>query len=819
MRRFTQILADRISIGRIVIMSIAMCSAGQMEIIGQIASDSLVVVGNPDNNSEETFILTARVEDRSDNVPIPNAIISINGAVSDSTSNSNGLFSVEVFRGRSRIDVSFLDYNTNSFYIDIYEDAFLVLYMDPITVDLTEVVIQEQSARENIESTIEGVERMDVRALSQRTQLMGEIDVLRSIQTLSGVTSVGDGASGFNVRGGNADENLILQDDGLIINPTHTLGFFSLFHPDLINSVELYKGNQPAYYGGRLSSVLKVDLREGNRENYEFNGGIGMAASRLTFEGPIQKGKSSFIVGGRISYMNYLLNLVQNINVKQSETLFYDLTVKADARISNKTKIGFTSFLSGDDFQFAEEVNFDYQTQTVSAYVNHLISDAWNLRISGNIGEYESSLFDIQGNDLSRFTNKVRYTRASFRNFFDLGEGFNVVAGAGMNRYTVSPGSLFPEGEDSAIVPETLPDEQAVAYTPFIQMEWDLTAGIKLFGGLRYTHYSKLGPGQEALYQDGVERSESSLISLNEFQSGSTIISYTGWEPRLALNFIISEQTSLKLGYNRGFQYLNQLSNTASATPVDVWKLSDRYIPTQVSDNYNFGISRNFDENTIESSLGIFYKDQKSIVEYRDFPDLLLNEFIEREIVPGIGRSYGIEFNMTKSTGRTRFDINYTYSRSERQVVGGPTFPNVNNGEWYPNNYDKPHSLNLNFSKKMGRMNELAVNFTYSTGRPITAPISNFAVENVLNIPIFSERNKFRIPDYHRLDLSYTIGPFGGKNGRAENRITLSVYNVYSRRNAYSVFFRQRPFQRLNVIRVATLGSIFPAITYNFKFK
>ena len=774
------------------------------------------IVFGADRGGSETFTLSGNIIGTEGGDAIIGATILVQETGQGAVSDENGDFTLRLSGGQYSIQISFLGYADQLWEVGLYESGKLEISLAKSSLILDQVVIEGQSQRSNIESTISGIERLNIEQLEQRTQLLGELDVLRSIQTLSGVTSVGDGASGFNVRGGNADENLILQDDALIINPAHTLGFFSLFHPDLINSVELYKGNQPAHYGGRLSSVLQVDLREGNREDYEFRGGVGMAASRLTFEGPIQKGKSSFIVGSRLSYMDYLLNLVKNINVKRSSTIFYDVTVKADARLSDRTKVGFSSFISGDEFQFGEEVNFDYTTKTASAYLNHIVRDNWNLRATFNIGDYESSLFDIQGSDLSRFTNGVGYLRGALRNFIDLNDQVDLIAGLEFNRYTVNPGELNPEGSESTAVPERLDDEVGQAISPFFQITWSPSEKISFVAAARFTNYSRLGPGSLPIYQDGVPRSAVSLSEVRIIDNGS-IVSYQGWEPRASLNYKINKNNSIKLGYNRGYQYLNQLSNTASATPIDIWKLSDFYIAPQTADNFNVGWFSNMSDDRYSMSLETFYKDQKSIVEYRDFADLLLNEFLEREIVEGIGRSYGIEVNFAKNKGDTKFEFNYTYSRSERRVVETPVQTSINNGDWYPSNFDKPHSFNLNFSRKTGRITNLSINFTYSTGRPITGPIGNFGIDNVLNVPIFSQRNQFRIPDYHRLDVAYTIGPFGGE--KSNNRITLSVYNLYSRRNAYSVFFRQRPFQSLSVLRIATLGSIFPSITYNFNFK
>lgn len=764
------------------------------------------------------YNVLGEVLDGNDQTEIIGATIQISNMSGGSVTDESGEFKLRLPAGTYDFTIKYLGYEDFVVHISLYDDVGFSIDLSPSSVQLQQVVITDKADNENIESVVMGVERMDIKRLESRSQLFGETDVLRSIQSLAGVTSVGDGASGFNVRGGNSDENLILQDDALILNPTHTLGFFSLFHPDMIESVDLFKGNQPAYYGGRLSSVLKVGLREGNKEKMSVRGGIGLAASRLTVEGPIVKNKASFIVGARIGYMNYLLNAVKNIDVKNSRSSFYDITFKTDARVTEKTKIGFSAFISGDEFQFADEVNFDYATRTGTFYINQLLSDKWNLTANVNIGDYESSLFDIQGDDLSRFTNKVSFIRPSIRSFYQVKEGLELTAGVSYDIFNVSPGTLTPEGVNSTALPEFLPDEKGVALSPFLQFDWSLSEKFSISASARYTKYDRLGPGTLSFYRDGFFRNDLTVEETRDFSDGDVIASFNGWEPRVSFRYAIDETASVKLGYNRGFQYLNQVSNTASSTPVDIWKLSDVYATPQTSSNYNLGFFKNFNENQFASSVEIFYRNQDKIIEYRDFADLLLNPNLERELVDGVGKAYGIEANFKYNKESIQWDVNYTFSRSFRKVLASETQLSINNGEWFASNYDKPHSLNVNMTKKLSRMTNLSLNFTYSTGRPITAPVSSFSVDNVLSVPIFSERNQFRIPDYHRLDLSYSIGPFGKLEKGREHKLVFSIYNLYSRRNAYSVYFRQVPSRSVSVFRIATLGSIFPSVTYNFKF-
>jgi len=797
---------------------VVLCTLLPFLLFGQEQVIESMVFGSPTDAQKSEFTFSGLIQDQTFDLPLIGATILNQNSGSGTVTNAAGTFSIKLPAGKNRLTISFIGYADKEIDIEIYQNAFSNINMENTAVSLEQVTIKDQSKADNIDNVISGVERLDRRKLELKPKLMGETDVLRSIQTFSGVTSTGDGASGFNVRGGNADENLILQDGALILNPSHTLGFFSLFHPDLISSVNLYKGDQPAYFGGRLSSVLEVNLKEGNKEKLQSNIGLGMISSRVTLEGPIQKGKSSFLIGGRGSYIDWMLNRVKDIDVRNSSAVFYDLTAKLNGRIGPKTKVGLTAFMAGDEFKFSDIVNFEYQTRTGIAFINHLLTDNWNVKLSLNIGDYTSSLFDIEGNDISKLDNTVRYVRPQLRSFYQISESQKVTAGAEMNYFKVNPGSLTPDSPESNVVPEFLPEEKGVAISPYIQYEWNVNEAFTLAAGLRYTNYKRTGPGSVDTYREDGPRGVETFIETLNFEEGETIKSYSAILPRFSFKYSLNESSSIKGGFNQSFQYLNQISNTASATPVDLWKLSDFHVEPQKSSNASIGYFRNFKDNAVITSLQVFYRNQDRIIEYKDFADLLLNENVERELVDGTGRSYGAEINFSKTGERNSWQINYTYSRSERRILETSSQRALNNGEWYPSNYDKPHALFMTFSRKVAQKASLALNFTYSTGRPTTAPISNFKIDNLLNIPVFSERNQFRIPDYHRLDVSYTIGPLVGKKKKSSSEIIFSIYNVYSRKNAYSVFFEQRPSRSVSANRIATLGSFFPAATVNFSF-
>ena len=774
-----------------------------------VFGESNVVLG-------KTPTLKGQVVDEN-NVGIPGALIYLVDTQENTVTDEDGHYSLTVSMGIYEINISFLGYEDYKAKIHLFGDGVHEFKITEVAVTLNQVTVSETRKNENVTTTIAGVEQLTIEKIERQAKFLGETDVLRSLQSISGVSSTGEGSSGFNVRGGNTDENLIFQDGNLIMNPVHALGFFSLFHPDLVNKVTLYKGGVPAKYGGRLSSVLSVDLREGNNERFGVKGGLGIASSRLAIEGPIVKNKASFIIGGRISYFDWILSQVKDVDLRRSKAFFYDLTGKFDARITKSTKIGFSGFTTHDEFQFSDEVKFDYSTNTGAAYINQLIGDKFNVRLLVNAGQYKSALFDIKGTDQSRFNNQITYLRASINGLYQVTENYKLELGLEQNRYMVAPGEINPEGEISQVKPDILAEEKGYETAFFLQNTLRLGDKLEILAGLRYTIYKNIGQDEVFLYESGREKTEVNIIESLQFGEDEEIVQYTGFEPRISLRYLVNENSSIKLGYNRSYQFLNQISNTASATPIDIWQLSNYHIQPQKADNFSIGYHANYNDNAILTQITAFYRDIDRLIDYKDFSELLLNEHIETELVIGTGRAYGLELSFNKATGRNRFDVNYTYSRSLRKIDASDIQESVNRGGWYSSNYDKPHILNFNYFLQVGPKSDLSVNFTYSTGRPTTAPISSYSNGNIRTIPIYSERNQFRIPDFHRLDVAYTIGPWGKKANR-ENSVTFSIYNVYGRRNAFSVFFRQNPFQSVTAYRVAVLGSAFPALTYNFKF-
>lgn len=777
----------------------------------------MLVFGEDKGKISDKLILSGRVLDATSGESVPGAVLRLDPINKNDVSALHGEYSLKMPTGIYTLSIKCLGYEEFVTRIKIFGDATHDFKITANEIELNEITVRETRTDKNVTSVMGSVEQMDIKKLERQAKFLGEMDVLRSIQSVTGVTSAGEGASGFNVRGGNTDENLILMDGNLVFNPVHALGFFSLFHPDMVQGVTLFKGGVPAKYGGRLSSVLDVKLREGNNEEFSAKGGVGIASSRLVLEGPIVKEKASFIFGARASYVDWILKQTRNVDLRKSQAFFYDLTAKADARLSETTKIGFTAFNTHDNFQFADQVKFEYATSSGSAYLRQLVGDKINITATVNAGQYDSDLFDINGNDQSVFTNKIKYLRGGVRGFYQPKNSLQLEMGLEQTRYTVAPGKLRPLTDSSIVIADLLPNEHGNETSLFLHNQWTLSKRIELMAGVRYTFFNNIGPERVLLYEPDQPKTEETIQDSLQFADGEKTAKYSGLEPRLSVRLSTGEASSIKLGYNRSYQFLNQVSNTASATPIDIWQLSNYHVKPQHADNISIGYYQNFRENTVQSYLTLFYRKINQLIDYKDFAKLILNDHIETELLTGIGKAYGIEAYFNKAYGQHRFEVNYTFSRTLRQIEATETQVGVNKGDWYPSNYDKPHSLNLNYFFQIKTNQSLSINFTYSTGRPTTAPVSTYTTGNVLTIPIYSQRNQYRIPDYQRLDLAYSVGPWG-KSSRWRNSLTFSIYNLYFRKNAFSVFFQQRPFQSVKAYRVAVLGTMFPAVTYDFKF-
>lgn len=735
------------------------------------------------------------------------------GVVTDET----GQYEFNLPIGAHKIIVSSIGYESAEFTLQVYSDDNLDLKLAKEAVQLGEVIVEATALNQNIKSTNVGLEQLSAKEIKKLPAFLGEVDIIKSIQLLPGVSTVGEGASGFNVRGGTVDQNLTLQDGMLFFNTAHALGLFSLFNPDFVKNVNLYKGSMPAKYGGRLSSILDVELKDGNYQKFTGKGGIGLVSSRLSLESPIIKGKSSIILGGRTSYSDWIFNIVNVEDVRESAASFYDANVKFAQRFGGNGKLTVSLYGSNDQFKFATESDFDWGTRGASLEFSYLLKDNLSFAVDAVVSDYQSSLADPDGNDAFNLENGILYygTRPDF--ILSLGQ-HTINFGGQWRRYEVAQGELTPGNDFSTIIPQELPTEQGQEIALYLQDDFEINDRIALSAGLRFSLYQSLGPDEVFTYEEGVPRTDESITGSISFGKGEVIESYSGLEPRISLKIGLDELTSFKVSYNRTQQFINQITNTAAVSPVDLWQLSNLNIAPTTADNYSAGFFKNFTDNKWITSAEVFYRDIDNLIEYKERADILVNENIETELLTGIGRAYGLELSVRKAIGRWNGWLGYTLSRSERRVAGPTLEETINDGNWFPSNFDQTHNLSLVFSYQISKRSNFSANFVWSSGRPITAPIGKYGVENVLNIANYSNRNQFRIPDYHRLDLSYTLDTNHKKDKKWEGSWTLSLFNVYGRRNPFTVFFSQRSFQAPKANRLAILGSPFPALTYNFKF-
>ena len=743
--------------------------------------------------------------------PVIGATVNIKNLDLGTITDVDGKFILEIPAGVHYLNISFVGYEDINKSLRVLSNDDLKLIMDKGAINLEEVTVSAKAADGGIDDAQISVTKLDAAAIKETPTFLGEADVVKTLLLNTGVSSVGEGASGFNVRGGDVDQNLILQDNGILLNASHALGFFSYFNADLIEDVELYKAIMPAQYGGRLSSVLDVKTREGDYSKFKIRGGVGPVTSRFSFEGPIVKDKISIIGGARASYADWILRQVNNLEVKNSSAFFYDANLKVSAKLGDRNTLILSGYASEDEFAFNEEFGFNYTNYLGNLELKSIFSDELFSNFTFAYNKYESSRFDFDDLTASRLENNVDYYKIKERITYSPTTLLKLDAGFSSILYLVEPGTIAPLDENSNFIGRSVANERGLESAIFANLEYEISTPLLLSVGLRWSTFQFLGPSSVLDYADNEAPVVEEVIGQNDFDSGETIASYSNFEPRLSLRYRLGGQSSAKLGYSRTVQYINQIFNADTPTPVSQWQLSNTFLLPNTSHNFSIGYFRNFNERKWETNAEIYYRSLDQLFDYRDFAQLTANPNLETEILDGTGRSYGFEFSLKKNEGIVNGSLNYTYSRSERQIEG------INSGDWYFSNFDKPHDLAFVFNYQPNRRNTITLNFIYASGRPTTPPAGNFESLSGLVVPVYANRNSGRIPDYHRLDIAYTIGKGYKRDRKFTTSWTVSLYNVYGRKNAFSVFFTQAAFQGAQANKLSILGSVFPSITFNFE--
>lgn len=773
------------------------------------------------STAQNNFTISGTISDAASNETLIGVNVLIPELSKGTVTNEYGFYSITLPEGSYELIISFLGFETIRQPLVLKQNQKLNFALNEATESLNEVVITEDVEKISIREPQMSVNALAAQTIKKIPVVLGEADVIKSILLLPGVTSGGEGASGFNVRGGAAGQNLILLDEAIIFNSSHLFGFFSVFNPDAIKDLKLYKGGIPAKYGGRVSSVLDIYQREGNSKQFKANGGIGAVASRLLLEGPIVKDKAAFLVGGRASYAHLFLPLFDNDN----RAYFYDLNTKLNYNIDENNSLYLSGYFGRDVFGIDETFVNTYGNATINLRWNHLFSDKLFSNLSVIYSDFDYGLLlDFVGFEYdSGIRNfNIKYDFKHYLNSdFQLNYGINNIY------YRFNPGYIRPNDAESGIVEEQLPLQYANEFSAYAEAEHDITDKLSLRYGLRLSRFDRLG--QDGIY---VYENNTPLLFNQDLQiyqtaqpidtisqpRGKSISSFTNLEPRASLSYLLTDDSSIKASYNRMAQYLHLISNTNSPTPLDVYAPSGQFIEPQLLDQYALGYSRSFADGDYSLETEVFYKDVDNRIDYRDGAALIANDAIEREILAGKARAYGLEFLFKKNSGKFTGWFAYTLSRSEQRTPGRtPGETGINGGNWYSTPFDKTHDISITASYDLNKKWDFAANFIYQTGQPANYPISQSVFQGLV-IPNYGPRNEQRLPDFHRLDLSATLTPLKNKDRKLKGEWVFSIYNAYNRKNAASVNFRQNRDTGNNEAVKTSIFGIIPSVTYNFKF-
>jgi len=718
--------------------------------------------------------------------------------------NSYGFYSFTLRTGEHVIKYRYIGYDSKEQKINLTANITLNVELNQLSVQTKEVVVTGERGDDNIKNTEMGVSRIVPSEVKTIPVFFGEQDILKTIQLLPGISGVSEGSSGFVVRGGSPDQNLILLDEANVYNPSHLLGFFSVFNSDAINDVKIYKGSAPAQYGGRLSSLLDIKMNEGNNKKFDVNGGIGLISSRLTIQGPIIEDESSFIISGRRTYADLFLLLTSDTNLKKSSVYFYDLNLKANYKFGEHDRLFVSGYLGRDVATVSDQFGFNFGNTTLTTRWNHLFSDNLFLNTSFIYSKYGYVVNLENGAALIDVTSAIQdfNIKEDFEYFINTNNTLNF----GLNAvyHTFVPGQLNSKDSISNFS-NSVSNKYAMEFAFFISHELDLLKNFKVNYGLRYSGFAELGPGNVITYN-----SAGDVTDIRNYNNNQLIKYYGGFEPRISLNYLLQDNNSIKASYTRNMQYLHLLSNTTSTTPLDIWQPSTNNVLPGIADQISLGYYQNFDNNLFEASIEGYYKILQNQIEYKNGADLLLNPYVESELVYGAGKAYGIELFIKKNYGKFTGWLSYTLSRSER------TFDGIDNGNPFPFKYDRTHDISLVGSYQLDKHWNFSATWVYYTGNAVTFPSGKYDIGgNVVNL--FTTRNSYRMPAYHRLDIGFTY--YFEDKGKYQSNLNVSLYNAYGRKNAYSINFVQNKLDPTKSDAVMTYFFTFcPSVTYNFNF-
>jgi hypothetical protein len=760
-------------------------------------------------------IITGYLRDAKTGEPVIGASVLLANSKTGAISDQYGYYSLSVPRGRNTISIQSLGIRDTRRQLMVYTDGRMNIDLQPQVTALRNVTVSSEKSSQ-IRGMTMGVQKIDIKAIKQVPVAFGEADVLKVVLTMPGVKSVGEASTGLNVRGGASDQNLILFNDATVFNPSHFFGMFSAFNPELVKDVQLYKSVIPAKYGGRLSSVLEVNSREGNKKELAGSAGIGLLTSRINIEGPLVKEKSSFIFGARTTYADWLLTLLP-AEYKNSKAGFYDINLNLSHEINKKNNLYFTGYLSRDRFSLNNDTSYSYGNQNLSVKWKHVINNKWYAVVAGGYDRYNYSITsDANPTNAYKLGFDINQVYGKLNVNYYVNSKQTIDFGVSSILYKLHPGKYVPLGDKSLVKLNEVNGEQALETAVFLGDKYSFTPDFSMEGAVRYVLYSNLGPGTVNHYTPGIPKTESNRIGTTTYGKGETIKTYGGPEFRISARYLLGDNFSVKLGYNTQRQYIHVLSNTAAIAPTDIWKLSDANIAPQYGDQISLGLYHNFKSNTIETSLEVYYKNIKNYLDYKSGARLVLNPSIEADVLSTHGKAYGLEVLLKKTTGKFNGWVSYTYSRTLLRMNDTTQGNLINKGNYYPANYDKPHDLTFVGNYRVSHRFSLSVNTTYSTGRPITLPIGRYYYAGAQRT-LYSDRNIYRIPSYFRMDFSVNIEGNHKVNQRFHNSFSIGVYNLTATKNPYSVYYATEN-GLVNGYKLSIFGTAIPYINYNVRF-
>ena len=721
-----------------------------------------------------------------------------------SITNQYGFYSISVPPGEYTFRFSFIGYRIHDLKVDLTSNKKMDVELQPEVLTTESVVITAEAVDKNVTAVEMNTVTINPGEIRKVPVIFGEQDVLKSIQLMPGVTAGSEGSSGFHVRGGGLDQNLILLDEAPVYNASHLMGFFSVFNSDAINSAKLIKGGGPPEYGGRLSSVFDIKMKEGNRKDFHSSGGIGLISSRLALEGPINNGKGSYFISGRRTYADLLMKATNVVDFDDMSLYFYDLNMKANYQLDENNFLYLSGYFGRDVLGFNDQFGLDWGNSTATLRWNHLFNDKIFSNTSLIYSNFDYVVSMENGGDLTDIKSGIEDFQLKQNLSYFHNPDNEFTAGLNINYHTFIPGEISTSGS-SMLNSLEIDKKYALESAAYLGHEWQINPFLSVNYGLRYSSFHVMGPGTVYTFDENDDP-----ITSTEYSSGEIIKTYGGPEPRFTANMLIDSESSVKLSYSRNYQYVHLVSNSTGGPSLDVWHPSTSLVKPGIADQISMGYFRNFANNNYETSLEFYYKNMQDLVDYQNGADLMLNEYVESQFVFGDGYSYGAELFLKKNVGKLTGWLGYTLSRTERE------FPDINNGDPYPAINDRTHDFSLTLMYKLNSKLDLSANWVYNTGQAVTYPSGKYMIDGQ-TVNYYTERNSYRMPDYHRLDLGATYN--FKKRGRYESNLNLSLYNAYGQKNPYTIYFRENEDNPAITEAVKIyLFRFFPSISYNFKW-